>query len=38
MDNILGTDLADMQLVSTFNKGFRFMLLTYIVNIHGLFL
>ena len=25
-DNIWGTDLADMQLISTFNKGFRFLL------------
>ena len=23
-DNIWGTDLADMQLISKFNKGFRF--------------
>ena len=25
-DNILGADLADMQLLSKFNKGFRFLL------------
>ena len=25
-DNIWGTDLADIQLISTFNKGFRFLL------------
>ena len=25
-DNIWGTDLADMQLISNFNKGFRFLL------------
>ena len=25
-DNIWGGDLADMQLISTFNKGFRFLL------------
>ena len=25
-DNISGNDLADMQLISTFNKGFRFLL------------
>ena len=25
-DNIWGTDLADMQLISKFNKGFRFLL------------
>ena len=26
IDNIWGTDLADMQLISKFNKGFRFSL------------
>ena len=26
IDNIRGTDLADMQLISKFNKGFRFLL------------
>ena len=25
IDNIWGTDLADMQLISKFNKGFRFL-------------
>ena len=25
-DNIWGTDLADMQLINEFNKGFRFLL------------
>ena len=25
IDNILGADLADMQLISKFNKGFRFL-------------
>ena len=25
-DNMQGTDLADMQLISKFNKGFRFLL------------
>ena len=25
-DNIWGTDLADMQLIGKFNKGFRFLL------------
>ena len=25
-DNICGADLADMQLISKFNKGFRFLL------------
>ena len=26
IDNISGADLADMQLISKFNKGFRFLL------------
>ena len=26
LKNIWGADLADMQLISTFNKGFRFLL------------
>ena len=26
LDNIWGTDFADMQLISKFNKGFRFLL------------
>ena len=26
IDNIWGSDLADMQLISKFNKGFRFLL------------
>ena len=26
IDNIWGSDLANMQLISTFNKGFRFLL------------
>ena len=31
IDNIWGKDLADIQLISTFNKGFRFLLyVTYI--------
>ena len=40
MDNIWGTDVADMQLKSKFNKGFRFcyVLLTFMINVHGLFL
>ena len=39
-DNIWGGDLADMQLLSKFNKGFRlyYVLLTVLVNILGLFL
>ena len=28
-DNIWGADLADMQLISTFNKGFRFLLCVF---------
>ena len=38
--NIWEADLADMQLISKFNKGFRFfyVLLTFIANMHGLFL
>ena len=37
VDNIWGADLADMELISNFNKGFRFLLLlTGIINIHGL--
>ena len=37
VDNIWGADLADMELISNFNKGFRFLLLlTCIINIHGL--
>ena len=39
-DNILGADLADMQLISKLNKGFRFLLcvLIFIANMLGLFL
>ena len=40
-DNIWGTNLADMQLTSKFNKRIRFLLcvlLTFIANMHGLFL
>ena len=33
IDNIWGADLADMQFISRFNKGFRFR-----VNMLGLFL
>ena len=32
-ENIWGADLADMQLISKFNKGFRFLL--YTVNIYS---
>ena len=28
-DNILGADTADMQLISKFNKGFRFLFMCY---------
>ena len=40
IDNILGTDLVDMQLISKFNKGLRFFyeLMIFIENMHGLFL
>ena len=39
-DNIWGADLADMQLISKFNKGLDFycVLLIFLVNILGLFL
>ena len=39
-DNIWGTDLADMQLISKFDKGFSFYFVSLIrlVNMHGLFL
>ena len=38
-DNIWATDLADMQLISKFNKGFRYyVLLIFIANMLGLFL
>ena len=39
-DNIWDADLADMQLISKFNKEFNFsyVLLIFIVNMHGLFL
>ena len=38
-----GADLADMQLISKFNKGTRFLLcvielLIFLVNMHGLLL
>ena len=37
--NISGADLADMQLISKFNKGilFFYVLLIFSVNMHGLF-
>ena len=40
MDNIWGADLADMQLISKFNKGihFYYVLMIFSVNMHGLFL
>ena len=39
-DNVWGPGLADMQLLSKFNKGFRFfyVLLIFLVNMLGLFL
>ena len=38
-DNIWGADLADMQLISKFNKRIRFLLcvVIFLENIHGLF-
>ena len=39
-DNVWGANLSDMQLISKFNKGFRFLfvLLIFFVNMLGLFL
>ena len=39
-ESIWGPDLADMQLISKFKKGLRFLLwlLMFLVNIVGLFL
>ena len=39
-DNTWGADFADMQLISKFNKGFRFycVLLIFLVNMLELFL
>ena len=39
-DNVLGAEFADMQLISKFNIGIRFLVSTIVVlvNIHGLFL
>ena len=31
IDNIWGADLADMQLISTFNKGIRFLLCIIVI-------
>ena len=38
-DNIWGADLADIQLISKLNKGFRFLLcaIDILVNMPGLF-
>ena len=33
IDNICGTDFADMQLISKFNKGFRFLL--FVIDIYS---
>ena len=40
IDNILGADFADMQLISKFKKGFRFfyVLLIFSVKLHWLFI
>ena len=39
-DNIWGVDLSDKQLISNFDKGFRFYyaILIFLVNTHGSFL
>ena len=40
-DNIWGADLADMQLISKFKRGLRFLLCVidiFLVNMFGLFL
>ena len=39
-ENIWGADLVDKQLISKFNKGFRFscVLFIFLVNVLGLFL
>ena len=38
-DNIWGVDLANMQVLSKYNKGYRFLLcvifITFLVNMHG---
>ena len=40
IDNIWGADLADMQIISKLNKGFRFLfcVIDIIANMHGLLL
>ena len=39
IDNILATDLDDMQLISKFNQGvFFYVLFLFLVNMHELFL
>ena len=37
-DNIWGADLVDMQLISKFKRGIRFLLyvIDFVVNVHGL--
>ena len=35
-DNIWGTDLADLQLISKFNKGFRFLLCVIDILVNNL--
>ena len=35
IDNIWGTDLADMQLISKFDKGFRFLLC--VIDIYNIY-
>ena len=38
LKNILGADLADMQLISKYNKGIYYVPLIFLANMHGLFL
>ena len=38
MDNFWVDDLANMQLITKLNKRIRFLLFTFLVNMHGLFL
>ena len=37
-DSIWGVELADMQLISKYNKRIYYVSLIFFVNIHGLFL
>ena len=35
IDNVWGADLADMQLIRKFNKGFRFLFLLCVISIYS---